>query len=51
MSLQINTDENLFPVLRCLCNSLKVVIFAMPASNEPFKSFQPYLGRADDSAK
>jgi hypothetical protein len=43
ISQQNQTNENLNPVLRCICNCLRVVIFTTSSDKEPFKRFISYL--------
>ena len=41
-------DENLNFILRCICNSLKVIIFALNASIAPYDMFTSYLSAGED---
>lgn len=40
-------NENTSPVLRCICNSLKLLIYGLNLEIEPFTIFRRYLGDSD----
>jgi hypothetical protein len=44
---QFEIDENLKPVMECICHALKVVTFVMNSSNHPYKLFRNYLEEED----
>lgn len=46
-SNQQSTDENLNPVSRCICNSIKIVTFATGGDREPFQRFKKHLQAAN----
>jgi hypothetical protein len=46
-SQQQNSDDNLNPVLRCVCNTLKLVICATDMAPEPYRRFIPHLLQQD----
>lgn len=41
-------NENTSPVLRCICNSLKLLIYGLNLEIEPFVIFQRFLGDSDE---
>lgn len=45
---QIQSDENLKPIVQCVCSALKLVVFVINSCNQPFKLFIKYLDMDDE---